>query len=151
MTAVTLADRVLAWNVMILDCPQSNRFLAGAYRSMDVPFLTWKDFYLLLRFHHGPSVTASNAPLALYLARLVHGKDVLAHNLNTPFLCYNFNKPGSEGQLSHFIRVIVLNSSESPDLHTTYPKLSFIFHDCKDNQAKMATHLQSGMLGHQYY
>lgn len=149
MTAVTLADRVLAWNIMILDCPPSNGCLAGAYQSMDVPFLTWKDFYLLLRFHLGPSVAASNAPLALYL---VHGKDVLAHNPNTPFLYYNFNKPGSEEQLSQFIRVTVLNRSESPNLHTTYPKVSLIFHDfahCKGTQDKLVTHLQSGMLDHQ--
>lgn len=118
----------------------------GAYQSIDMTLLTWKDLFddFLLCFHLEPYVTASDAGLALYL---LYEKNVLAHNLDTPFLYYDSSKPGSEEEISQFIKLTVLNCSEGPNPPTL--PVSLILHDyahCKDIHAELATHLQYGML-----
>jgi hypothetical protein len=53
MTTVSLADRVLAWNIRLLQCP-SNECIAGTFQPLPPyePFLTWGDLFddLLLCF-----------------------------------------------------------------------------------------------------
>lgn len=91
MAAICSSDPAIAWNILILDNTVKRR-LVGAYQSIDVTLLTWKDLFddFLLCFHLEPYVTAG---LALYL---LYEKNVLAHNLDTPFLYYDPSKPGSE-------------------------------------------------------
>lgn len=146
MAVICSSDRATAWNILILDNTVKRR-LAGAYQSIDVPLLKWKDFFdgLLLCFHLEPYATASDAGLALHL---LHEKDVFAHNLDNQFLYYNSSKPGLEEQISQFIKLTALNGPEGPNPPTTLP-VSLILHDyahCKDIHAELANYLQSGML-----
>lgn len=133
MAATSSTGRITAWNILIFD-NTIKRTPVGAYQSIDVPFLTWKDLFddLLLCLLLEPYITAPDAALALYL---LHEKDVLAHTLDTPFLSYNSNKPGSEEQLSQLIKLTVLNGPEGPNPPTL--PVSLILHDyahCKDIQ-----------------
>lgn len=144
MTSVTSTIRSHAWNIVICDYPLTYKSLAGAFQSIDEPFLTWKDLFhdLLLCFHLETYVAASdaNARLALYL---LNGDDVLVDKLRIPFVHY----PGPEEQLSKYIKLKGPESLEGP---TTGLKVCLICHDvadCKEAEAELAHHLQFGMLG----
>ena len=131
---------------MIYDYPPARKCLAGAFQSIDEPFLTWKDLFhdLLLFFHLEPYVAAPDARLALYL---LNGNDVLVDKLGTPSCVYY---SGPEEQLSKYIKLKALNGPEGPDLPTTRLNVCLICHnvaDCKEAKAEWAHHLQSGMLG----
>lgn len=99
MTAVTSTIRCHAWNIVICDHPPACTCLAGAFQSIDEPFLTWKDLFhdLLLCFQR-------YARLALYL---LNGNDILVDEFGTPFVYYS----GPKEQLSKYIKLKSLERS----------------------------------------
>lgn len=146
MIGITAAARSNAWNIGIFDYPPS-KCLAGTYQLAEDPFLTWKHLFddLLLCFDLEPYM--KGPPLALYL---LQSEDVLAHNLDTPFIYYNSNLPGSEQILSQIIKVTLLVGPEGPNLPTTFLRVTVIIHDfahCKESHTDLASHLKSGTSG----
>ena len=149
MAGVSSALRLQAWNIGIFNYPP-DKVLAGAYQAAEDPFLTWKDLFddLLLcfdleRYTTGPS-------LALYL---LTSDDVLANNLNTPFVYYDSNLPGSEQILSQ-----IINITSFADVGGTIPftkslPVTVVVHvsgDCRETYGThtgLASHLKSGTLG----
>lgn len=149
MAGVSSALRLNAWNIGIFDYPPDD-ILAGAYQAAEDPFLTWKDLFddLLLcfdleRYMTGPS-------LALYL---LTSDDVPANNLNTPFIYYDSNLPGSEQILSQIINITSLADVEGPIPFTTFLPVTVVVHDidhCRETHGThtgLASHLKSGTLG----
>ena len=144
MAAISSAICSNAWNIWIFDYPPC-RVQAGTYQAPENPFLTWKDLFddLLLCFDLEHYMTGQL--LALYL---LQSEDVLANNLNTPFIHYNPNLPGSEQILSQIINLIPLAGDEEPDLFITV-HVTVIIHDiahCEETHTDLASHLKSGTL-----
>ena len=134
MTTITSTIRYHAWNIVIRDYPPACRCLAGAFQSIDEPFLTWKDLFhdLLLCFHLEPYIAAPDAQLALYL---LNANDALVDKPGTPFVYYS----GPEEQLSKYIKLKPERLIVCLICHNVA--------DCKDAKAELEHHLQSGMLG----
>ncbi len=142
MTGITAALRSKAWNIWIYDYPPS-KVLAGAYQAAQDPFLTWNDLFddLLLCFDLERYMTGQL--LALYLLR---SEDVLANNLNTPFIHYNPRLPGSEQIPSQIINLPPLAGLEEPNSFIAV-RVTVITHDiahCEESHTDLASHLKSG-------
>ena len=142
MTRIMAAMRLKAWNIWIFDYPPS-KVLAGVYQAAKDLFLTWNDLFndLLLCFNLERYMTGQL--LALYL---LQSEDVLANNLNTPFIHYNPRLPGSEQILSQVINLLPLAGFEEPNSFITV-RVTVITHDiayCKESYTDLASHLKSG-------
>lgn len=70
MTTVTAADRVLAWNIRLLECPPKNDRVAGTFQPYRPyrPFLTWQHLFddLFLCFDLDYTRTLEVGALALW-------------------------------------------------------------------------------------
>lgn len=144
MSGITSADRQMAWNIRILQCPPKISCVGGAYQLWQQPFLCWQEFFndLIFCFDLNAYLQSTNSVLALWVRNL---DEVVVHGLTNPYVSYSTKPNTNESTiLSHFISVgnVISEPNEDPQLH-----LSLVLHDirnCVCSQSSLDNHLQAG-------
>lgn len=143
MSGVTSADRQMAWNIRILECPPNINCTAGAIQCGNNPSSIGEIFSTIFDFK--PYLASSAGVLALWVR---NSDEVVVHDLPNSSVSYSTESNSDRSNvLSRFVKVGNVSCERDDDPLQTQLHLSLVLHDnceCDCEEPSLDFHVRSG-------